>query len=76
MNLGDTEQRHLNIIIASYRYRLIALCKEFINQGYITTDQYEQLSEFYKVYHDLGGNGQAEEYYHRAMSLGPKPDEK
>ena len=76
MNLGDTEKRHLNIIIASYRYRLIALCKEFINKGYITTDEYEQLSEFYKVYHDLGGNGQAEEYYRRAMSLGPKPDEK
>lgn len=38
MNLGDTEKRHLNIIVASYRYRLIALCKEFINQGYITTD--------------------------------------
>ena len=38
MNLGDTEKHHLNVIVASYRYRLIALCKEFINQGYITTN--------------------------------------
>lgn len=31
--------------------------------------QYEQLSEFYRVYEGLGGNGQAKEYYERAIKL-------
>ena len=68
-NVGQVEKSHMNLIIASYRYRLIQLCKEYIKQGYITPDQYDQLSEFYKVYHGLGGNGQAEEYYERAKAL-------
>lgn len=67
--VGKVEKSHMNLIIASYRYRLIQLCKQYIKQGYITPEQYDQLSEFYKVYHGLGGNGQAEEYYERAIAL-------
>lgn len=63
------EKRKLDLIIASYRYRLVQLCKLYIKQGYMTQEQYEQLSEFYKMYHGLGGNGQAEEYYDRTRSL-------
>ena len=66
----DTEEtRHINLIISSYRYRLIALCKGYILQGYITLDQYEQLNEFYQVYSGLGGNGQAKTYYETAIQL-------
>lgn len=35
----------------------------------MTPDQYESLNEFYKVYHDLGGNGQAKEYYEQTCEL-------
>ena len=35
----------------------------------MTSDQYEQLSEFFKVYSGLGGNGQAKAYYDKAMEL-------
>ena len=59
----------MNLIIASYRYRLIQLCKTFLNQNYITVAQMEQLSEFYKVYRGLGGNGPAEDYYNKAIQL-------
>jgi hypothetical protein len=41
ITVGDTEKKHMNVIISSYRYRLIQLCKQFINQGYITPAQYE-----------------------------------
>jgi hypothetical protein len=35
----------------------------------MTQDQFEQLSEFYKMYHGLGGNGQAEEFYDKTRAL-------
>lgn len=63
------EKTHMSLIIASYRFRLIQLCKEFIRQGYLTQAQYDQLNEFYRVYTGLGGNGQAQNYYQRASSL-------
>ena len=63
------EKVHMSLIIASYRFRLIQLCKEFIKQGYLTQAQFDQLNEFYRVYAGLGGNGQAKDYYERAIAL-------
>lgn len=65
----NIEKAHMTLIIASYRFRLVQLCKEFIKQGYMTYAQYEQLTEFYKLYIGLGGNGQAKEFYERAIQL-------
>ena len=62
-------ERHIEIILASYRFRLIQLCQSFLKQGYMTSGQYEQLVEFFKVYAGLGGNGQAKEYYERTLKL-------
>lgn len=65
----NLEKSHMNLIIASYRFRLVQLCKGFLNQGFITTAQMEQLTEFYKLYTGLGGNGQAKIYYDKAIAL-------
>lgn len=65
----NIEKAHMTLIIASYRFRLVQLCKEFIKQGYMTYAQYEQLTEFYKLYVGLGGNGQAKEFYERTIQL-------
>ena len=62
-------ERYVEIILASYRFRLIQLCQSFLKQGYMTSGQYEQLVEFFKVYAGLGGNGQAKEYYERTLKL-------
>lgn len=62
-------ERYIEIILASYRFRLIQLCQSFLKQGYMTSVQYEQLVEFFKVYAGLGGNGQAKEYYERTLKL-------
>ena len=35
----NIEQSHMNLIVASYRFRLVQLCKGFLNQGYMTMDQ-------------------------------------
>lgn len=67
--VGNVEKYHMDLIISSYRFRLVQLCREFIRQGYMTQAQYDQLTEFYKLYHGLGGNGQAQEYYDKTMKL-------
>lgn len=69
METKSIETSHLELIVSSYKFRLVQLCKEYIKQGYITQDQYDQLSEFYRIYSGLGGNGQAKEYYELAMEL-------
>lgn len=68
----NIEQSHMNLIVASYRFRLVQLCKGFLNQGYITVDQRTQLDEFYKLYTGLGGNGQAKLYYEQCIALPPE----
>ena len=64
-----SSERYIEIILASYRFRLIQLCQSYLKQGYMTSGQYEQLVEFFKVYAGLGGNGQAKEYYERTLKL-------
>ena len=54
LNLRAEEHRHLEIIQGQYKFRLIHLCRTYIRQQYITQDQYDQLSEFYRVYTELG----------------------
>ena len=70
------EKEHIRLIVSSYRFRLIQLCREYLKQGYLPPDQYEQLSEFYKVYEGLGGNGQAKDFYERTIKLPPNPPAK
>lgn len=61
--------KNLELIINSYKFRLIQLCKTHLRDGYITQDEFEQITEMYKLYHGLGGNGQAQDYYDRVMEL-------
>ena len=35
----------------------------------MSSEQYEQLMEFYKVYSGMGGNGQGKEYFEKAIKL-------
>ena len=61
--------KNIDLILASYRFRLTQLCKAYIQRGFMTNTEYEQLVEFYKVYAGLSGNGQAKTYYERAVQL-------
>ena len=56
---------NLDLIISSYKYRLVELCKGLEQQGFMYQYQYEHLNKFYHLYRDLGGNGQAQDYYER-----------
>lgn len=74
----DKDLIHINenfdLIIASYKYRLVQLCKQFLAQGFMYQDQYENLNEFYTLYHKLGGNGQAQSYYEKCSELDIRPN--
>ena len=76
-NLEELTQLHAKqaaAIVTSYRFRLIQLCKMYFEQEYMTTAQFEQLSEMFKVYSELGGNGQAKKYYDRVIELPIRDD--
>lgn len=74
-NCEKQERQDIAAIRVSYRFRLISLCKSYIHKGYMTTAEYEQLSEFFRVYREIGGNGQAAEWYNRASALSIRDDE-
>lgn len=61
--------RMWDLVIDSYKFRLIELCKIHIADGFMTQAEYDQLVEFFKVYTGLGGNGQAKQYYEKAIVL-------
>lgn len=62
--------RKFESIKESYKYRIIALCQIYLERGYLSTKEYDQLSEMWKVYHDgLHGNHQAEDYYYKTIKL-------
>lgn len=65
---------NFDIILASYKYRLVQLCKQLLEQGFMYQEQYENLNEFYTLYHKLGGNGQAQSYYEKCSDLEIKPN--
>lgn len=66
----------LRRILESYKFRFIQLCKTHIKDGWITDAEWEQIVVFYDLYHGLGGNGQAEDYYNKVKQLKIIRDEK
>ncbi|WP_440337251.1 hypothetical protein [Megamonas funiformis] len=66
--LGIDENK-FDAIKERYKYKLVRSCEEYLEKGYMTPDEYSALSELWKTYHDLGGNSQGEDYYHRTEKL-------
>lgn len=62
-------KNYIELILTSYKFRLVQLCQTYLKQGFMSSEQYEQLMEFYKVYSGMGGNGQGKEYFEKAIKL-------
>ena len=73
-SIQSENTKNFNLIINSYKFRLIQLCKTHLRDDYITESDFEQITEMYKLYHGLGGNGQAQEYYDKVLKLDVRPD--
>ena len=74
--IQGNNDRKFNLIINSYKFRLIQLCKSHLRDNFITERDFEQITEMYKLYHGLGGNGQAQEYYEKVLKLQIVPNYK
>ena len=55
--------------IIFYRNLLIDTCKEYLAIGELTEYQFDRLTEWYKIYKELGGNHQGDLYYKKAVAL-------
>ena len=78
LKLQELEKEHadkLSKILESYKFRFIQLCKIHLRDGYITSSEWDQIIAFYELYHGLGGNGQAEDYYEKVKQLEIVKDE-
>ena len=71
--IADHEIKFIKIR-ESYKFRFIQLCKTYLRDGFITTGEWEQLSTMYDLYHSLGGNGQAEDYFDQVKKLEIVPE--
>ena len=60
--------------IIFYRNLLIDTCKEYLAKGELTEYQFDRLTEWYKIYKELGGNHQGDLYYKKAVALPIIPD--
>lgn len=67
--IQENNDKNFLLILNSYKFRLIQLCKTHLTDGYISSHDFEQLTEMYKLYMGMGGNGQAKEYYDKVMDL-------
>ena len=67
--IQEGNDRNFTLILNSYKFRLIQLCKTHIKDGYISAHDFDQITEMYKLYTGLGGNGQAQEYYDKVIAL-------
>ena len=67
--LKKKNDKNMEMIISSYKFRLIQLCKTHLRDEFITQNEFDLVSEMYKLYHGLGGNGQAQEYYEKVLEL-------
>lgn len=50
--------------------RIVMLCMQYLERGYITQDEYEDLEKYlYRPYRDMGGNGTAEKLMNEVSRL-------
>lgn len=66
----STRTAEANMLRGLGHDRIIYLCSKYIEKGFITADEYEDLNEYlYKPYRELGGNGTAEKLMKEVNNL-------
>lgn len=74
--LSEKKDVKTKMILGLGHDRVIFLCKEYINQGYISADDYENLYDYlYKPYEMMGGNGSAKRLMDQVQKLPIKQPE-
>jgi hypothetical protein len=72
-NKREKKDAKVQMILGLGHDRIIHLCKHYLEQGHISTDDYENLYEYlYKPYKAMGGNGTAQRLMERVEKLPTK----
>ena len=66
----DKKSAKTKMLLGLGHDRIIYLCSKYIERGYITKDEYEDLNDYlYKPYSLMGGNGTAERLMREVSTL-------
>ncbi len=57
------------LLVGLARCQIISLCAHYINKGWISEDEYEDLNDLYIPYREAGGNGSAEHAMNEVKKL-------
>lgn len=70
----DLQKKQTESLVGLGHDRIIYLGLKYIQRGFITVDEYENLNEFlYKPYHNAGGNGSASRVMQAVNNLPIRP---
>lgn len=62
-------------VVAMLHHAIYENCTTYLDRGYISTGELNDLEYLFESYHDLGGNGTGEVLYNKCKNLQIKEDE-
>lgn len=75
--LSEKKDAKFQMLLGLGHDRIIHLCEKYIEQGWVSTDDYENLEKYlYQPYKAMGGNGTAEKLMEQVKKLPPKISDK
>lgn len=61
LNRNKKKSDESKLLLGLAYSEIIARCEQYIDRGYVSTDEYNELYRYlYEPYHNMGGNGTAE----------------
>lgn len=72
-NRGRKKSAETRLLMGIAYSKIIDRCAEYINRGYVNTDEYHELEHYlFQPYKEMGGNGTAEKLFNDVSKLAVK----
>ena len=76
-NRGRKKSAETRLLMGIAYSKIIDRCTEYINRGYVNTDEYHELEHYlFQPYKEMGGNGTAEKLFNDVSKLTVKEESK
>lgn len=76
-NRGRKKSAETRLLMGIAYSKIIDRCTEYINRGYVNTDEYHELEHYlFRPYKEMGGNGTAEKLFNDVSKLTVKEESK
>lgn len=69
INRKEKPNNETSLLLALAHDKIIFLCKQAIERGYITQDEYDNILQLYNPYKEAGGNHLAKKYFSEVEKL-------